>query len=100
MHKRSSTAGNAFKGDALAFLQGVYKGTLYPFETRLDAAKAALPFERMKPAGAPAAHGEPAMLPLLERLRYYAREDAIDGSKGKVVELKQPAGRDEPPSQV
>src|SRR5215204_2143931 len=27
-------AGKAFKGDALAFLRTVYKGTLYPFEAR------------------------------------------------------------------
>src|SRR5215203_6352792 len=89
-------AGKAFKGDALAFLRSVYKGTLYPFETRLDAAKAALPFEMAKPSGKGRA-AEEGFVPLVERLRYYARRDAIEASKNKVVELKQPAGRDDGP---
>jgi|SRR5829696_1989446 len=93
-------AGKAFKGDALAFLQGVYKGTLYPFETRLDAAKAALPYEMAKPVATPGANLGGEMIPLVERLRLYARRDAIEASKDNVVELKQPAGRDEPPSRV
>jgi len=93
-------AGKAFKGDALAFLRSVYKGTLYPFETRLDAAKAALPYEMTKPVATPGANLGGEMIPLVERLRYYARRDAIKASNNKVVELKQPAGRDDgPPSQ-
>jgi len=83
-----------------AFLRSVYKGTLYPFETRLDAAKAALPYEMAKPIAPPAANLGGEMIPMVERLRIYARRDAIEASKNKLVELKQPVGRDEPPSQI
>jgi hypothetical protein len=37
---------NAFEGDSHAFLVSVYKDPTHPIERRLDAAKAALPFER------------------------------------------------------
>jgi hypothetical protein len=38
-------------------------------------------------------------VPLAERLKYYARRDAIEASTGKVVELKQPGElEDRPPT--
>lgn len=39
---------NAFEGDAHAFLMTVYKDTAQPLALRLDAAKAAAPFEKPK----------------------------------------------------
>ena len=37
---------DAFLGDALGLLQLVYKNTTLPIELRLDAARAAVPYER------------------------------------------------------
>jgi hypothetical protein len=37
---------NAFEGDSHAFLVSVYKDPAHPIERRLDAAKAAIPYER------------------------------------------------------
>jgi hypothetical protein len=54
---------------------------------RIDAAKAALPFE--KPRLAPVAPQRPAddHVPLIERLQAYARERTIESRAGKVVPL-------------
>jgi len=37
-------------------------------------------------------------VPLAERLKDYAREDAIKASTGKVLQLKKPGERDEAPT--
>jgi hypothetical protein len=37
-----------FEGDAHAFLMSVYKNPGHPLDTRLDAAKAAIPYEKPK----------------------------------------------------
>lgn len=37
---------NAFAGDALALMQAIYRDGQQPLSLRLDAAKAAIPFER------------------------------------------------------
>jgi hypothetical protein len=37
---------NAFEGDSHAFLVSIYKDPAHPIERRLDAAKAAIPYER------------------------------------------------------
>ena len=41
-----ATLPHAFTGDAHAFLMAVYKDESLPLEVRLDAAKAAIPYER------------------------------------------------------
>jgi hypothetical protein len=45
--KMASVLGdNAFDGDSLALMQAVYRDISQPMPLRLDAAKAAIPFER------------------------------------------------------
>ena len=85
-----NAVGDAFEGDALAYLMSVYKDPLKPENLRIDAAKAALRYER--PALAPGEQGGPDndFVPLAERLRAYAREDEIKASAPKVVQLKRP----------
>jgi|SRR5262245_56580561 len=39
---------NAFKGDAVEFLQVVYRSPDFDFETRMEAAEKAAPYERAK----------------------------------------------------
>jgi hypothetical protein len=55
---------------------------------RLDAAKAAAPYVHPRMAPAEPRHPDPDFMPLAERLAELDREDAIEASKGKVVELK------------
>ena len=80
----------AFEGDALAYLTSVYKDPLKPENVRIDAAKAAIRYER--PALAPVEQCGPDrdFIPLAERLAKYEREDALEASASKVVELKKP----------
>jgi len=42
----SEALGTAFDGDAHAFLMAVYKNEAYPVDVRIDAAKAAVRFEK------------------------------------------------------
>lgn len=79
----------AFEGDAHALLVAVYKDGDLPLPVRIDAAKAAIRYE--KPALAPqdAAAKDPSQKALPERLKEYAREEAIEASAGKVVELRR-----------
>lgn len=42
----SQALGRAFEGDAHAFLMAVYKNDAYPVDVRIDAAKAAIRFEK------------------------------------------------------
>jgi hypothetical protein len=85
--------GGAFEGDALAYLMSVYKDPLKPENVRIDAAKAAIRYER--PAIAPVERRDPEsdFIPLADRIEYYEREDAIAASASKVVELKKPDQR-------
>jgi hypothetical protein len=82
--------GDAFEGDALAYLISVYKDPLKPETLRIDAAKAAIRYER--PALAPGEQGDRDrdFVPLAKRIEYYERRDAIEASASKVVELKKP----------
>ncbi len=73
-----------FQGNSLALLQAVYADTALDLRTRIDAAKAALAYERAKPENKTAA---PDMVPLHERLKEYARERAIQARVGKEVEM-------------
>lgn len=96
VEKATKTVAEAFKaitgaifgGDALALLQWGYKNTGLDDRTRIDCAKAAIHFERAKPEPKKATTAERG-IPLAERIKEYTRRDLIDGSKGKVVELKR-----------
>ena len=80
--------GGAFEGDALAYLMSIYKDPTMPENLRIDAAKAAIRYER--PALAPVEQqAERDFVPLAERLKAYAREDEINASAPKVVQLKK-----------
>jgi hypothetical protein len=84
--------GSAFEGDALAYLMSIYKDPSKPENLRIDAAKAAIRYER--PALAPVEHATDSdFVPLTERLKAYEREDEITASASKVVELKKPGQR-------
>ena len=80
--------GGAFEGDVLAYLMSVYKDPSKPENVRIDAAKAAIRYER--PALAPVEQGglESDVVPLAERIKFYEQRDAIEASASKVVELK------------
>ena len=78
----------AFEGNAHALLMSIYKNPANELHVRLDAAKAALPYEVPRLAPAEAGRCEDEVMPLTERLKAYAREDAIKAGGGKVVELK------------
>ena len=54
----------------------------------LDAAKAAAPHAHPRAGSAGEGGGAKDVVPLAERLAYYARRDAIEDNRGKVVELK------------
>ena len=82
------------KGDALAFLTAIYKDQSKPDNLRLDAAKAAIRYER--PALAPVEQQvETDFIPLHERIKRYTAREASEASSGKVVALKTPE-EDEP----
>ena len=79
----------AFAGDAHAFLMTVYKDPMQPLANRLDAAKTAIRYEL--PTLSPVEQvrrGDEVIVPLAERLRAYAAEDAIEASERKAVKLK------------
>src|ERR1700722_9208981 len=82
--------GGAFEGDAHAYLTSVYKDPSKPENVRIDAAKAAIRYER--PALAPVEQGGPERNsnPLADRIEFYEREEQIEASESKVVELKKP----------
>lgn len=66
----------AFVGDAHALLMLCYKNSELPIEVRLEAAKAALPYE--KPRLAPVeVRPHEQEISLADRLKAYSREDEI-----------------------
>jgi hypothetical protein len=89
-----NVVGSAFEGDALVYLMSVYKDPLKPENVRIDAAKAAIRYER--PALAPVVQGpERDTVPLHERIEFHEREEQqlIEARKGKVAELEEPGRR-------
>lgn len=79
---------DAFTGDAHAYLMAIYKDPAQPTGLRVDAAKAAIRYE--KPSMAPAdATPKTDAVPLIDRVKEWEREEAIVGSAGKVVELRR-----------
>jgi hypothetical protein len=54
---------------------------------RLEAAKAALPFCHPRLAPVAPKHSDPDFVPLVERLKAYAREAAIEAADNEIVEL-------------
>ena len=84
----------AFEGDAHALLMLCYKNPDLPITVRLDAAKAALPYE--KPRLVPAeVRPHEQEISLADRLKAYAREEEVEASGGKVVAMPK---RDKPSS--
>ena len=86
---------DAFKGDAHAYLMAIYKDPRQETAVRIDAAKAALPFEKSRLAPAEPQRAADDYVPLDERLKAYARDDAIEASAGNVVEFTKPDERDD-----
>jgi hypothetical protein len=82
------TLPEAFEGDAHELLMLTYRDQRLPLLVRLDAAKAAMPFEKARLAPQEAKQPE-AVLPLAERLKAYAMEDAVANGAGKVVALRK-----------
>lgn len=83
----------AFKGDAHTYLMAIYKDPRQETAIRIDAAKAALPYEKarltpVEPQRVAADH-----VPLSERIKMATRRDAIKASEGKVVELAKKPGK-------
>ena len=74
----------------LDFLLAVMRDPNYDCHTRIEAAKAALPYVHARRPQAEPKPDDPDFVPLVERLKYYERRDAIGESEGKVVELKRP----------
>jgi hypothetical protein len=62
----------------------------YDCHTRIEAAKAALPYVHARRPQAEPKPDDPDFVPLHVRLKAYAKRDAIGESEGKVVELKRP----------
>lgn len=78
----------AFEGDAHALLMIIYKDPRQDLSVRLDAAKAAIAFEKPRLAAVePQRAAGEQEAPLAERVRAYTRRVAIEKSTGKVVEL-------------
>jgi hypothetical protein len=70
-HLRDREAVRPHEGDALAYLMSIYKDPTMPENLRIDAAKAAIRYER--PALAPVEQqAERDFVPLAERLKAYA----------------------------
>jgi hypothetical protein len=78
----------AFAGDALAYLTSIYKDPTKPENLRIDAAKTAIRYERAALAAVERAP-ESDFVPLAERLKAYARRDAMEASAAKVVDLRK-----------
>ena len=62
---------SAFEGDALAFLMSVYKDPSKPENVRIDAAKAAIRYER--PPLAPVEQPQRDFVPIAERIEFDVR---------------------------
>jgi hypothetical protein len=71
-------------------LMAIYKDPRHEAAVRMDAAKAALSFEKSRLAPADPQRAADDHVPLAERLKEYARDDAIEASAGKVVEFTSP----------
>src|SRR5438874_11323234 len=90
----------AFDGDAHAYLMAIYKDPSHETAVRIDAARAALPFEKPRLSPVEPQRADRDHVPLAERLKAYLREEQIEASRGNVIELKKPDERDgRPPSQ-
>src|SRR5256885_7285693 len=90
----------AFDGDAHAYLMAIYKDPSHETAVRIDAARAALPFEKPRLSPVEPQRAADDHVPLAERLKAYAREEAFKASARKVVEFTKPSEHDDrPPSQ-
>jgi hypothetical protein len=80
----------AFEGDSHALLMATYKNPKLKLAVRIDAAKAALPYEKARLSAVEPQRAHDDHVPLAERILAYRRRDAIEASAANVVELKQP----------
>jgi hypothetical protein len=77
---------NAFQGDSHAFLVSVYKDPAHPIERRLDAAKAAIPYERPR-LSTTELNGTVGIKTHEEALRELIK--AVDKSQGEMVSVSE-----------
>jgi hypothetical protein len=70
----------------LAYLLSLMRDESLDPMTRMEAAKAAAPYVHPRLSASEPPRGD--VVPLHERLKAYARRDAIEASEGKVVKLK------------
>jgi hypothetical protein len=80
-----------FSAAALATLVEVMNDKATPASARIRAAEIVL--DRAHGKAAPPAietNREPGFVPLAERLKWYARRDAIEAAEGKVVQILPP----------
>jgi hypothetical protein len=90
----------AFQGDGHALLMSVYKDPSIDLAVRIECAKAALPFEKPRLSPVEPQRAGDDFVPLAERLKAYARGDALKASAPNVDELEEPGERDDrPPNQ-
>ena len=68
----------------LAYLLSLMRDESLDQATRIEAAKATAPYVHSRMATAEPRHLEPDFVPLAERLKAYARRDAIEASKDRV----------------
>lgn len=77
--------------DAHALLVLIYQNPQLDIAVRIDAAKAALPYEKPRLSPIEPARKADDHVPLAERVKEYTRCVAIEASGGKVVDLARAA---------
>jgi hypothetical protein len=90
-----NAVGGAFEGDALAYLTSIYKDPAKPENVRMDAAKAAIRYERVALAPVEQAP-ETDFVPLAERLTRYVGTDAWERRPARLLEWEKAGVREEP----
>lgn len=79
----------AFAGDSHAYLMAIYKDPSIETAVRIEAAKAAIAYEKPRLAPIEVKPQEDDHVPLAERIKSYLRDDAIEASAGKIVALRK-----------
>ena len=90
-----NAVGGAFEGDALAYLTSIYKDPAKPENVRMDAAKAAIRYERVALAPVEQAP-ETDFVPLAERLTRYVGTDAWERRPTRLLEWEKAGVQEEP----
>lgn len=76
----------------LDYLLSVMRNTANAPSARADAAKAAAPYVHPRLAPVEPLRSQDDTVPLIDRLKAYTREAAIEASEGKVVEMTRKGG--------